>query len=100
MPARSAVSITTFGESTWQVTTSTPWAIMLLVASASFTGIAQSPVKIACVVILGLTDCAPSVKALMLRSTCGIGLAATKPSLPLLLVAPATMPARYCASSM
>jgi hypothetical protein len=33
----------------------------------------------------------------MLRSTCGIGLAATKPSLPLLLTEPAMMPERYCA---
>ena len=100
MPARSAVSITTLGESTWQVTTSTPCAIIELVASASLTGSAQSPVKIACVVTFGLTDCAPRVKALMLRRTCGIGLAATKPSLPVLVVMPATMPAMYCASSM
>ena len=100
MPARSAVSTTTLGESTWQVTTSTPCATIELVASASLTGSDQSPVKIAWVVIFGLTDCAPRVKALMLRRTCGIGLAATKPSLPLLLAEPATMPERYCASSM
>ena len=100
MPARSAVSITTFGLSTWQVTTSTPCAIIELVASASLTGSDQSPVKITWVVAFGFTDRAPMVKALMLRSTWGIGLAATKPSLPLLVVMPATMPARYCASSM
>src|SRR5258708_4562516 len=100
MPARSAVSITTLGLSTWQVTTSTPWEIMLLVASASLTGIDQSPVKIAWVVAFGLTERAPRVKALMLRRTWGIGLAATKPSLPLLLVWPATMPERYWHSSI
>jgi hypothetical protein len=54
-------------------------------------------VKITCVVILGLTERAPIVKALMLRSTCGIGLAAMKPSLPLLLMCPATTPLRYWA---
>ena len=35
-----------------------------------------------CVVAFGLTSRAPSVKALMFCSTCGIGFAATKPSLP------------------
>jgi hypothetical protein len=79
-PRFSAVSITTLGLSTWQVTTSTPWSARLLVASASLTGIDQSPVKITCTVMVGSTERAPSVKALMLRSTCGIGLAATKPN--------------------
>ena len=60
----------------------------------------QSPVKITVVVMLGSTERAPSVKALMLRSTCGIGLAATKPIFLLLLTCPATTPLRYCASSM
>src|ERR1700755_2824628 len=64
-----------FGPSTWQVRTSTPWSIRLLVASASLTGIDQSPVKITCVVAFGLAGLAPSVHALMLRSTCGVGLA-------------------------
>ena len=35
MPRRSAVSITTFGPSTWQVMTSAPWSTSALVASAS-----------------------------------------------------------------
>jgi hypothetical protein len=56
-----------------------------LAASASLTGNAQSPVKITCVVISGLTLRAPNVKLLMLRNTCGIGLAAIKPNLPALL---------------
>jgi hypothetical protein len=46
----------------------------------------QSPVKMALVVIFGSTERAPIVKALMLRSTCGMGLAATKPSFLLLLM--------------
>ncbi|NYH16920.1 hypothetical protein GGD41_004148 [Paraburkholderia bryophila] len=50
------------------------------------TGIDQSPVKITWVVIDGSTDCAPSVNELMLRSTCGIGLAATKPSFLLFVI--------------
>ena len=56
MPRRSAVSTTTFGLSTWQVTTSTPWSTRLLVASASLTGSDQSPVKITWVVMVGSTD--------------------------------------------
>ena len=76
MPRRSAVSITTFGLSTWQVRTSTPWLIKLVAASASLTGIAQSPVKITCTVAFGFTLRAPRVKALMLRNTWGIGFAA------------------------
>src|SRR6202161_4864743 len=81
-PRRAAVSTIVFGPSTWQVRTSTPWSIRLLVAASSLTDIDQSPVKITCVVAFGLASLAPSVNALMLRSTCGIGLAAAKPSVP------------------
>jgi len=76
------------------------WSARLLVASASLTGMLQSPVKMALQVIFGSTERAPMVKALMLRSTCGIGLAATKPIFLLLLMWPAITPLRYCASSM
>ena len=71
-----------------------------MAASASLTGIDQSPVKTTVVVAFGFTERAPSVNALMLRSTCGIGLAAMKPSLLLLVVSAATMPDTYWASSM
>src|SRR5260370_41778305 len=71
----------------------------LLAASASFTGSDQSPVTRSCVVILGSTLRAPSVNALMLRSTWGIGLAAMKPSFFVLLACPATTPLRYSPSS-
>ena len=82
------------------VMTSTPALTSPLVASASLTGIDQSPVKMTCVVMVGSTDRAPSVKALMLRSTCGIGLAATKPSFFDLVAWPAAMPLRYWPSSI
>ena len=82
------------------VSTSTPWSIRLLAASASLTGIDQSPVKMTWVVTFGFTERAPSVNELMLRSTCGIGLAAMNPSLFVLVVRPATMPATYWPSSM
>ena len=90
----------TIGLSTWQEMTSAPWSARLFVASASRTGSDQSPVKITCVVIDGSTDCAPRVKALTLRSTCGIGLAPTKPNFFVLVICPATMPEMYIASSI
>ena len=67
-----------------------------LVASASLTGSDQSPVKMTCVVMVGIDRCGRrAVKLLMLSSTCGIGLAATKPSFLVFVVWPATMPFRY-----
>ena len=77
------------------VTTSMPWSMSAFVASASFTASDHSPVKITCVVIVGSTLRAPSVKELMLRSTCGIGFAATKPIFFDFDAWPATMPFRY-----
>src|SRR5664279_4508436 len=58
-PRPSAVSMTTFGLSTWQVTTSQPASTRALVASASRTGIDQSPVKITWTVAFGLVLRAP-----------------------------------------
>ncbi len=100
MPRRSAVSTTTFGLSTWQVITSTPWSTRLFVASASLTGSDQSPVMMSCVVILGSTLFAPRVKALILRSTCGMGFAAMKPIFFDFVTEPAAMPLMYWHSSM
>ena len=94
-----AVSTTTFGPSTCIVKTSTPWSARLFVASASLTGIDHSPVKITVVVIFGSTERAPIVKALMFFSTCGIGLAATKPSFFDFDMWPAMTPFRYWHSS-
>src|ERR1700730_10538838 len=80
-PRFSAVSITTFGESTWQGMTSQPGSTSALAASGSRTGSDQSPVKITWTMALGLTFFAPNMNELMLLSTLAIGLAATKPSL-------------------
>src|ERR1700761_6168559 len=81
-PRFSPVSITTFGPSTWQVMTSQPASTNALAASASRTGIDQSPVKITCTIALGL----------VLLSTLAMGLAATKPSLFDLVERPAATP--------
>src|SRR5271166_5000519 len=80
-PRFSAVSITTLGPSTWQVITSQPASTSALAASASLTGIDQSPVKITCTVALGLTERAPRSTELILLRTLAIGFAATKPIL-------------------
>src|ERR1700728_4450906 len=80
-PRFSAVSMTTFGLSTWQVMTSLPASTSALVASASRTGSDQSPVKITCTDAFGLVLRAPSRNELMLLSTMAIGFAAIKPSL-------------------
>src|SRR5580693_2001191 len=91
-PRFSAVSITTFGLSTWQVITSLPASTRALVASASRTGSDQSPVKMTWTVEFGLVLLAPSMNELMLLSTEAIGLAATKPSLFDLVDRPAATP--------
>ena len=91
-PRPSAVSITTLGPSTWQVMTSQPASTSALVASASRTGSDHSPVKITCTVASGFTLLAPSSTELMLESTDGIGLAATKPILFDLVERPAATP--------
>src|SRR5271166_2100267 len=91
-PRFSAVSITTFGPSTWQVMTSQPESTKALVASASRTGSDQSPVKITWVTAFGFVLRAPSIKELMLLSTVEIGFAATKPSLFDFVESPAATP--------
>src|ERR1700731_725946 len=80
-PRFSAVSITTFGESTWQVMTSQPASTSALTASASRTGSDQSPVKITWTVAFGFVLRAPSRTKLILLSTLAIGFAATNPIL-------------------
>src|ERR1700732_2370791 len=91
-PRFSAVSMTTFGLSTWQVMTSLPASTRAFVASASRTGSDQSPVKMTCTVEFGLVDLAPSMNELILLSTEAIGFAATKPSLFDLVDRPAATP--------
>src|SRR5215470_17134168 len=80
-PRFSAVSITTFGASTWHVMTSQPASTSALTASASRTGSDQSPVKMTCTTALGLVFFAPNITELILLSTDAIGLAATNPIL-------------------
>src|ERR1700679_372662 len=80
-PRFSAVSITTFGPSTWQVITSQPASTRALAASASRTGSDQSPVKITCTVAFGLTERAPSRTELMLLREREIGVGLRKPIL-------------------
>ena len=91
-PRFSAVSITTLGPSTWQVMTSQPASTRALAASASRTGIDQSPVKITCTTAFGLVERAPSRTELMFESTLAIGFAATKPILLDLVQRPAATP--------
>src|SRR5208283_3985942 len=91
-PRFSAVSMTTFGPSTWQVMTSQPASTSALAASASRTGIDQSPVKITWTTAFGLVLRAPSSTESMLLSTLAIGLAATKPILFDFVQAPAATP--------
>ena len=71
-----------------------PWASSDFAASACLPGSHHEPVKTTYVLTFGLTDCAPSSNASMLSSVCGIGKAATKPSLPDLVAFPAAMPPR------
>src|SRR5579862_150756 len=80
-PRFSAVEMTTFGLSTWQVTMSQPASTSALVASASRTGSDQSPVKMTWTAAFGFVVLAPSSTELMLLSTDAIGLAATNPIL-------------------
>jgi len=54
-------------------------------------------VKMTCTVAFGLTLLAPSSTELMLDSTDGIGLAATKPILPDAEERPAATPSTKCA---
>src|SRR5690349_17444629 len=91
-PRFSAVSITTFGLSTWQVMISQPESTSALVASASRTGIDHSPVNTTCTTAFGLVLRAPSSTELTLLSTEGIGLAATKPILLEVVDKPAATP--------
>src|ERR1700722_15787267 len=58
-PRFSAVSITTFGPSTWQGTTSQPASTSAFAASASRTGSDQSPGKITCPGAVGVPRARP-----------------------------------------
>src|SRR5450830_400953 len=92
LPNFSAVC-STAEESVFWNSTSAPPLINAVAASVSFGGLNHSLTQTTLVLILGLTDWAPSVKLLMLRTTSGIGTEPTTPSVPDLLILPATTPA-------
>ena len=97
LPAFSAVCSTAL-ESVFCISTSAPPLISDCAASVSFGGLNQSLTQTTLVLIFGLTDCAPSVKLLMLRSTSGIGTEPTTPTTLVLVIPPAITPARYAPS--
>ena len=94
LPAFSAACSTAV-ESVFCSSTSAPPFISACAASVSLGGSYQVLTHTTRTLMPGLTLCAPSVKALMLRSTSGIGKEPTKPSVPVFVMCPATMPARY-----
>ena len=80
-------------ESVFCSSTSAPWLIRLWAASLSLGGSNQVLTQTTFMVTLGLTLWAPSMKALMLRSTSGMGKEPTKPRVLDLVMDPAMMPA-------
>ena len=97
LPAFSAVC-STAAESVFWNRMSAPPLSSEVAASVSFGGSNQPLTHTTLVVTLGFTDCAPSVKLLMLRITSGIGIEATTPSVLLCVIEPAITPAMYAPS--
>ena len=91
LPFFSAVCSTAV-ESVFCSSTSAPLLMSSCAAAPSFSGSNQVLTQTTRVRILGLTLCAPSVNALMLRSTSGMGKLATKPRVLVLVMPPAMMP--------
>src|SRR5271169_6436439 len=94
-PRASAVWMTVAGESTCIATTSHPWSRSALVAAASLALSDHPPVTTTMVWAFGLTDRAPSSKALTLPTAKPIGMPMTKPSLLLFVILPAATPMGY-----
>ena len=91
LPIFSAVCKTA-GESVFCSNTSAPPLMSEVAASASLPGSNHLLIHTTFVLTFGFTLCAPSVKALILRITSGIGIDATKPSVLVLVILPAIMP--------
>ncbi len=89
---------TTAAESVFCISMSTPWPISVVAASRSLPGSNHLLTQTTLTVAFGLTLRAPSANESMLRITSGIGTDATTPILPVLLILPATTPARYAPS--
>ena len=92
LPALPAVC-STADESVFCISTSAPPLMSDCAASVSFGGLNHSLTQTTLVVTFGFTDCAPIVKLLMLRTTSGIGIEPTTPSVLVFVMAPAMMPA-------
>src|SRR5689334_18349174 len=92
LPALPAV-LSTADESVFWNSTSAPPLISDCAASVSLGGSNHLLTHTTLVLIFGLTDCAPSVKLLMLRTTSGMGTEPTMPSVLVLVMPPAMMPA-------
>src|SRR6185436_13735839 len=92
LPALPAVC-STAEESVFWNSTSAPPLISDCAASVSLGGSNHLLTQTTLVLIFGFTDCAPSVKLLMLRMTSGMGIEPTTPSTLLLVMPPATTPA-------
>src|SRR5512137_570109 len=93
LPFFSAVWRTAVESVFWR-STSAPWLMSDCAASASLGGSTQVLIQTTLVLTLGFTLRAPSVKALMLRSTSGMGKDPTKPMTLVLVIMPASTPAR------
>src|SRR5438105_15904868 len=81
-------------ESVLCISTSAPPLIIDCAASVSLGGLNHSLTHTTLVRTFGLTDCAPSVKLLMLRMTSGIGIEPPPPRTFVVVIPPATTPAR------
>ena len=92
LPIFSAVC-NTAGESVFCIKTSAPPLIKAVAASVSLGGLNHSLTHTTLVLTFGLTDWAPKVKLLMLRTTSGIGTEATTPKVLDLVILPAITPA-------
>src|SRR5512137_865255 len=85
LPAFSAACSTAVESVFWRRTSALPF-ISAWAASVSLGGSNQLPTQTTLVLTLGLTDWAPRVKALMLRSTSGMGKEPTKPRTLVLVI--------------
>src|SRR6476469_10696905 len=97
LPALPAVC-STADESVFVIRTSAPPLSSDCAASVSFGGLNHSLTQTTLVLMFGLTDCAPIVKLLMLRTTSGIGIEPRTPSVLVLVILPAMTPAMYAPS--
>src|SRR5574343_1343010 len=93
LPIFSAVCSTALESVFWN-RMSAPPLISEVAASVSFGGSNQPLTQTTLVLILGLTDWAPSVKLLMLRITSGMGMEPTTPTVLDLVMLPAITPAK------